>query len=105
MTFRRVFSAHSDHVCHIPSLQAYAALAAQPQLDPDVCKRREEKKTCENNRGRLSISLRTWCDDFYGDLFHDETDVKSHDAAWIATVVTSVPYSTGRTSPSLMVLG
>ena len=53
---------------HICALQALSAVAARPLIDPDLHRDAASKNACDVVRGRLSVDLLDWCDDFYGTL-------------------------------------
>lgn len=67
---------------HIPSLQAYAALAGQALLDPDLQTDPDSRHTCDLARSRFSQKCLIWLDDFYGNVMDGER-FRTADAAWM----------------------
>ena len=67
---------------HIPSLQAHAAIAAQPQIDIDLCSDKQSRKACKRARERLCNDLLRYCDRLYGEMYLCPSHTTSVDALW-----------------------
>lgn len=95
---RRRFPSPKPIRPHICSLRALAAVAARPQLDPDLHRDPATKSACVRIRGKLSEKLLDWCDDLYGTLSMG-TELARHihpDTVWIPPAEIRSGFSWGR---------